>query len=205
MWELDYKESWLPKNGCFWTVVLEKSLESPLDSKEIKPVNLKGDQSWIFTERTDAETLILWPPDIKNLLIGKDSDAGKDGRQEEKGMTEDEMAGWHHWLDGREFEQAPGAGDGQGSLACYSPWGHKESDMTEQLNWASYPYFHPQFICILLLQRSAMHSSLAYLQMLDFHLHGKKKVCKENLNETSSLIKHPPGADDCWWITGYSA
>ena len=126
-----------PKNWCLWTVVVEKTLESPLDSKEIQPVNSKGDQSWIFFGKTDAEaeTPILWPPDVKNWLLGKDPDAGKDWRQEEKGMTEDEMAGWHHWLNGHEFEQAPGIGDGQGSLACCSPWGRKEWDATEWLNW----------------------------------------------------------------------
>jgi len=100
MWELDYKQSWAPKNWCFWTVVLEKTLESPLDCKEIKPVNPKGNQSWIFVGRTEAEAPILSPPDVKNWLIGKDPDAGKDGRREEKGTTEDEMVGWHHWLDG---------------------------------------------------------------------------------------------------------
>ena len=137
MWELDCKESWAPKNWCFSTVVLEKTLESPLDCKEIKPVNPKGNQSWIFIGRTDAkaETPILWPPDAKNRLTGKDLDAGKDWRWEEKGTTEDEMVGWHHQRNGREFEQAPGVGDGQGSLACCSPWAHKESDTTEQLNW----------------------------------------------------------------------
>ena len=117
-WELDHQESWVPKNWCFWTVVLEKTLESPLDSKEIKAVKSKGDQSWIFIRRTDAEVEapVLWPSDMKNWLTGKDSDAGKDWRQEEKGMTENEMVGWHHWLDGHEFEQGPGIGDGQGSL-----------------------------------------------------------------------------------------
>ena len=137
MWELDHKESWEPKNWCFWTMVLEKSLESLLDSKEIKPVNPKGSQSWIFIGRSDAEaeTPILWPPDVKNLLTGKDPDAGKDWRQEEKVTIEDEMVGWHHWLNGHEFEFAPGVGDGQGSLVCCSPWGRKESDMTEWLNW----------------------------------------------------------------------
>ena len=137
MWELDYKESWAPKNWCFWTVVLEKTLESPLDCKEIQPVNPKGNQPWIFTGRTDAEAEapILWPPDVKNQLIRKDPDAGKDWRQEEKGITEDEMVGWYHWLSGHEFEQTSGDGEGQGSLTCCSPWGHKESDMTEQLNW----------------------------------------------------------------------
>ena len=114
-----------------------KTLESPLDCKAIKPVHPKGNQSWIVIGRTDAEAEapILWPPDMKNWLLGKDPDAGKDQRQEEKGMTEDEIVGWHHWLNGHEFEQAAGDGEGQGSLACYSPWGCKELDMTEQLNW----------------------------------------------------------------------
>ena len=117
--------------------MLEKTLESLLDCKEIKPVNPKGNQSWIFIGRTDAETEapILWPFDGKNWLTGKDPNAGKDWRWQEKGMTEDEMVGWYHWLNGHEFEQAPGVGDGQGSLACWSPWGCKESDTTEWLNW----------------------------------------------------------------------
>ena len=120
MWELDYKDSWAPKNWCFWTVVLEKTLESPLDCKEIKPVNPQGNQSWIFFGRTDAEaeTTILWPPDVKNWLIGKDPDAGKDWKEEEKGMTEDEMRRWHHWPSGHEFEQAPGVGDSQVNLGA---------------------------------------------------------------------------------------
>ena len=136
MWELDYKESWIPKNWRFWTVVLEKTLESPLDCKEIQPVHPKGDQSWVFIGRTDveAETLILWPPHAKSWLIGKDPDAGKDWRQEKKGMTEDEMVGWHHRLNGHGFGWTLGVGDGQGGLVCCSPWGHKESDTTEQLN-----------------------------------------------------------------------
>ena len=138
MWELDYKESWAPKNSCFWAVVLEKTLESPLDYKEIQPVHPKGNQCWIFIERTDAEaeTPILWSPDVKNWLIWKDPDAGKDWRREEKGTTEDETVGWHHQLNGHEFEQAPGVGNGQGGLVCSSPWGCKESDMTERLNWS---------------------------------------------------------------------
>ena len=142
MWELDYKESGAPKNWCFWTVVLEKTLESPLDCKEIQPVNPKEDQSWIIIGRTDAEaeTPILWPPDGKNWLTGKDPDAGIDWRWEEKGMTEDEMVGWHH---GHEFEQATGVFDGQGSLACCSSWGHKQLDMTEQLNWTELCFWPP--------------------------------------------------------------
>ena len=137
MWELDYKESWTPKNWCFWTVVLEKTLESPLDSKKIKPVNFKGNQPLILFGRADAEaeTLILWPPDVKRQLIGKDPHAGKDWGQEEKGMTEDEMVGWHHWLNGHGFGWTLGIGDGQGGLECYSSWGCKESDTTERLNW----------------------------------------------------------------------
>ena len=135
MWELDHKESWAPKNWCFWTVVMGKTLESPLDCKEIQPVHPKVNQPWIFIERTDAEAEapLLWPLDVKNWLIGKDHDAGKDWRQE-KGTTEDEMFGWHHPHDGHAFEQAPGYGDGQGSLSCCSPWGHKELDTTEP-NW----------------------------------------------------------------------
>ena len=135
MWELDHNESWASKNWCFWTVVLEKTLESPLVCKEIKPVHPKGNQSWIFIGRTDveAETPILWPSDVKNWLTGKDPDAGKVWRQEEKGTTEDDTFGWHHWLDGHEFEQALGIGDGQGSLVSCNPWVLKESDMTEWL------------------------------------------------------------------------
>ena len=137
LWELDCEESWAPKSWCFWTVVLEKTLESPLDSKEIQSVHPKGNQSWIFIERTDAEaeTPVLWPPDVKSWLIRKDPDAGKDWRQEKKGAREGEMAGWYHHVDGLEFEQALGVGDGQGSLMCCSPWGLKASDTTERLNW----------------------------------------------------------------------
>ena len=114
---MDHKESWAPKNWCFWTVVLEKTLESPLDCKEIQPVHPKGDQSWVFTGRTDteAETPILWSPDAKNWLIGKDPDAGKDWGQEEKGMTENKMVGWHHWLNGHEFEQTWGIVENRGA------------------------------------------------------------------------------------------
>ena len=124
MWELDHKEGWVLKDWCFWTLVLEKTLMSSLDCKEIKVVNPKGNRSWIFIARTDveAEAPIFWPPAVKSQLIGKDPDAGKDWRQEEKGMTEDKMVEWHHWLKGHEFEQALGDGEGQGRMACCSPW-----------------------------------------------------------------------------------
>ena len=147
MRELDCEESWAPKNWCFWTVVLEKSLESPLDCKEIQPVHPKGDQSWVFIGRTDAEaeTPILWPPDVKSWLIGKDPDAGKDWRQEEKRTTEDEMVGWHYWLNGHEFEQTLGVGDGQGGLACCDSWGWKSQTRLSdwiQLNWTCQLYLN---------------------------------------------------------------
>ena len=134
MWELDHKESWVLQNWCFWTVVLGTTLASPLDCKKIQPLNSKGNQSWVIIGSTDAEaeTTILWLPDVKNWLIGKDPDAGKDWRQEEKGTTEDEMAGWCHQLDEHEFEQAVRVGDGQGSLASWSSLGH---NATGRLNW----------------------------------------------------------------------
>ena len=158
MWELDHKKDQGLKNWCSQAVVLEWTLECPLDSEKIKPVNPKGNQSWIQIGRTndkpvhsegdqpwdffggndaEAETPVLWPPHAhaKSWLIGKDSDGGRDCGQEEKGMTEDEMAGWHHWLNGHESEWTLGVGDGQGGLACCNSWGHKESDTTEQLNW----------------------------------------------------------------------
>ena len=136
MWELDCEESWAPKNWGFWTVVLEKTLESPLDCKEIQPV-YSEDKPWDFFGRNDAEaeTPVPWPPHVKSWLTGKESDAGRDWGQGEKGMTEDEMAGWLHWLDGRDSEWTPGVGDGQGGLACCDSWGCKEPDMTERLNW----------------------------------------------------------------------
>ena len=136
-YELNYKEIRALKNWCFWTMVLEKTLESPLDCKKIQPVDPKGNQAWIFIGRTgaEAETPIIWPRDKNNWLIWKDPDAGKDWRREEKGTTEDEMVGWHHQLNGHEFEQTPGVVDGQRGLACCSSWGRKESDTTERLNW----------------------------------------------------------------------
>ena len=136
MWELDYKETWALKNWFFWTVMLEKTLQSSLDCKEIKPVHSKGNKSWIFIGRTDAEAEapVFWPPEANSLLNGNDPDAGKDWGQEEKGTTEHEMAGWHHPLNGHGFEQTPGNSEGRGSLACCSPRGHKESDTAEWLN-----------------------------------------------------------------------
>ena len=148
MWELDHKESWVPKNWCFWTVALEKTLESPLDCKKIKPVNAKGNQSWIFIGRTDAEaeTPKLRPPEVKNWLLERDPDAGKDWRQEEKGTTEDEMVGWHHWLNGNEFEQALGAGDRQGKPGMLQTIGLQrvESDWATELNWTESRWCHPK-------------------------------------------------------------
>ena len=127
----------MPKNWCFGTVVLENTLESPLDCKDIKPVNPNGNRFWIFIGRTDVETEtpIVWPPDAKSWVIWKGPDAGKDWGQEEKGTTQDEMVGWHHQLDGRGFGWISGVGDGQGGLGCCGSWSHKESDMTERLNW----------------------------------------------------------------------
>ena len=137
MWELDHKEGWAPKKWCFSTVVLEKTLESPLDCKEIQPVHPKGNHSWIFIGRTDAkaEAPVLWPHDVKSQLTGKDPDAQKYWRWEEKGTTEREMVGWHHRLKGHEFESTLGVGDGQGGLVCCSPWARTELDMTEWLSW----------------------------------------------------------------------
>ena len=182
MWELDYKETWVPKNWCFWTVVSEKTHETSLDCKEIKPVNSKGNQFWIFIRRTDAEdeTPILWPPDVNNWLIWKDLDAGKDWRQEEKGTTEDEMVGWHHWLDGHEFEQALGVGDGQGGLVCYSPRGLKQLDTTEWLNW-TVTLLSGQFH-ILKAQRAHTHT----------HTHTQTWKSESSLRITSLSLAYPP-------------
>ena len=136
MWELNHKKGWLLKNWCLRTAVLKKTLQSSLDCKEIKPFNPNGSQFWIFIGRTDveAEAPILWLPDENNWLIGKDPDVGKGWRHEEKGMTEDKMVVWHHWINGHELEQAPENSEGQGSLACCSPWGQKELDTTQGLN-----------------------------------------------------------------------
>ena len=156
MRELDWEESWVPKNWCFWTVVLEKTLESPLDCKEIQQVLPKGDQSWVFIGNTDAEaeTPILWPPHAKSWLIGKHPDSGRDWGQEKKGMTECEMAGWHHRLDTHEFEWSLRVSDGQGGLACCDSWGCKELDTTEELIWTE------GYTCVCMLNRSVMSDSL---------------------------------------------
>ena len=140
VWDLDYKGRWTLTNWCFGTVVLEKTLETPLDCKEIQLVHPKGNQSWIFIGRTDAEaeTPILWPQDVKKWLIWEDPDTGKDWRQEKKGMTEDVMVGWHHRLDGHKFEKTLGVGNGQGGLACCSSCNREESDMSERLNWTDW-------------------------------------------------------------------
>ena len=152
------KKAWVPKDWYFWTVVLEKTLESPLDCEEVKPVHPKGDQSWVFIGRTDAkaETPILWPPHAKSWLIGKDPVAGRDWGQEKKGMKEDEMVGWHYWLDGREFAWNPGVGDRQGGLACCNSWGRKESDTTERLNWTELNWTESSSLKTLISQFNAL-------------------------------------------------
>ena len=211
MWELDCKESWVPKNWCFWTVALEKTLESPWDCKEIKPVNLKGNLSWIFIGRTDAEaeTPILWPPDVKNWLIGKDPGVGKDWRREEKEKTEDEMVRWHHWLDGHEFEQALGVGDGQGSLACCSPWGCKVLNMTEQLNWIPFLHLtpclsfrHSFLFCALSLQPSSLYLTflLCFISLWVFCPWAEVHVVCEftsQIEEIFQPFKINPGKHTC--------
>ena len=158
--------------------MLEKTLESPLDCKEIQPVHSEGDQSWVFFGRTDAkaETPVLWPPHVKSWLIGKDSDAGRDWEQEEKGTPEDEMAGWHHWLDGHEFGWTPGVGDGKGGLTCCNSWGRKEPDATERLNWTELKEMLVLLQCFpILLGSYLLLTQLLNLQ--NFHLiHLQKKV-----------------------------
>ena len=169
MWELDYKDTWVLNIWCFWTVVLEKTnLESPLDCKETQPVHLKGDQSWVFFGRNDAkaETPVLWPPHVKSWLIGKDSDAGSDWGSEEKGTTEDEMAGWHHWLDGHEFEWSPGVGDGQGGLVCCDSWHRKELDTTERLNWTELNFIATSGTCYRKYYSNLFHCILKHKKML---------------------------------------
>ena len=178
-------ESWTLKKAEHqridaFDVVLEKIPESPLDCEEIQPVHPKGNQSWVFIGRTyiEAETPVLWPPQVKSWFIGKDSDAGRDWGQEEKGTIEDEMAGWHHWLDGRESEWTPGVGDGQGGLACCESWGCRESDMTEWLNWTELSLSILFSLNKLLLLIKSMH-----LCAIFFHL--------SQHNNVKLYLKHP--------------
>ena len=157
MWELDNKKGWAPKNWCYWTIVLENTLESPLDCKEIKPVNPKGNQPWIFIGKTDAKAPMFWSSDAKSQLIGKDPDAGKDWRQEEQGMTEDEIVKWHHWLNGHECDQTNiRNSERQRSLVCCSPWGCKDRDKTEWLSWTEFlnlftPWVEKQILLIMII------------------------------------------------------
>ena len=187
-------DSWVPMNWCFRTVVLEETLETPLDSKEIQPVHPKGNQSWTLIRRTDAEaeTPILWPPDMKNWLIGKDPDAGKDWRQEEKGMTEDEMVGWHHWLNGHELELTPGVGGRQGGLVCCSPWGHKELDTTEW-NWTELNECHfPVSQC---LDVSLADVGGLMLARVSHHVVGTTLQCQRQCMKESHVIT--------WYVRSY--
>ena len=179
MWELDYKEGWVPKNWRFWIVVLERTLEIPLASKEIKPVNAKGYQPWIFIRRTDAEAevLILWPPDVKSWLIGKDHDARKDWGQEEKGLKEDEMVGWHHWLNGHEFEQTQGYSDGQGSVA----WVQFMELQSVRHNWVPEQQQQSGRRCQSVAQRLGtpglkVFNTLNYTEIFLSKLHINKKI-----------------------------
>ena len=194
MWELGHKESWVPKNWCFWIVVLEKTLENPLDCKEIQPVNPQGNQSWMFIGRTDveAEAPILWTPDVKNWFTGKDPDAGKYWRQEEKGMIED-RDGWMAsptqwtwvWVNSR-------VGDGQGGLACCSPWGHKESDMTERLNWTEMDQFFFQLL------KNGIKSHLST------KLNVKEEMLFEIGKDYGSINLHQPNYHSVKWLLSNS-
>ena len=206
MWELDYKESWELKNWCFWTVVLEETSESPLDSKEIWAVNPKGNQSGIFIGRIDAEaeTPIFWPPDAKNWLIRKDPDAGKDWRQEEKWVTEDEMVAWHHQLNGDEFEQAPGVGEGQGSLVCCSPWGCRiRHDRVTELNWTPWETALPpqgekgEYLCHLAsLLAQTVKNMLAMWETWVQLLSRKDSLEKGMITHSSILAWRIPGTEE---------
>ena len=182
--KLDCEEGWGPKNWCVWTMVVEKTLESPLDCKEIQPVHSEGDQPWDFFGRNDAkaETLILWPPHAKSWLIGKDSDAERDWGQEEKGTTEDEMAGWHHWLDGHDFEWTPGVGDGQGGLACCDSWGCKESDTIERLIWSDLIWLKQSLSFTVVILKSSpckFHESASADNVFVQSIHEKPSLLSE--------------------------
>ena len=193
MWELDCKESWAPKNWCFWSVVLEKTLESPLDCKEIQPVHPKGDQPWDFFGRNDAkaEAPVLWPPHAKSWLIGKDSDPGRDWGQEEKGTTEDEMAGWHHGLNGRESEWTLGVGNGQGGLVCCDSWGRKESDTTERLNWTGYSIVYRYHTFSI---HSSVDGHLGCFQILPYSFFQYHLYLGKTAYMCVCLQKQPPGS-----------
>ena len=201
MWELDHKETAL-RNWCFWTAMLEETHESPLHCKEIKPVNPKGNQSWIFFGRTDAEAEapVLWPDDGKNLLIGKDPDAGKDWRQEEKGMTEDEMVGWHHRLNGHEFEQAPEVGDGQESLVCSSSWGCKESDTTKRLDWTDW-FSSEAYLqgCCECWQSSSPTSYISHWLLLCNRLHVYISTASHSQGKKDTTTIRDRGLP--WWLS----
>ena len=187
------------KNWRFWTVVLEKTLESPLDCKEIQPVHPKGDQSWIFIGTTvvEAETSIFWPLDVKSWLIWKDPEPGENWRQGEKGTTEDEMVGWHHRLNGHKFEWTPGVGDGQGGLVCCSPWGHKESDTTEWLNWTELncenlevrDWFMPKIVVVI----SWLYTWLQTLQVVYTSVFPTFFNTSDSFHESQLYHDHGPG------------
>ena len=204
MRELDCEESWAPKNWCFWTVVLEKTLGSPLDCKEIQPVHSKRDQPWVFFGRNDAkaETPVLWLPHAKSWLIGKDSDAGRG--QEEKGMTEDdEMAGWHHQLDGCEFEWTLGDADGQGGLACCNSWGRKELDMTERLNWTElnlHQCNYKYIIQICLWKKGCIKAKFSWAH----RSHNSPWILLRQHNPTSSSIRTCPFQQKRHWCIDQS-
>ena len=195
LWELDYKESWVPKNWWFWSVMLEKTLESSLDCKEIQPVHLKGDLSWVFIGRTDveAETPILWPPDAMSWLIWKDPDAGKDWGQEEKGTTEDKMVGWHHRLDGHGFGWTPGVGDEQGGLVCCNSWGH---DSATELN----SFTHQTGLYWSLRLKNVFKGSEVWFPMESGRFHFMKQLCYESyVSLTLEMRMHFPRGTDSYF------
>ena len=201
VWELDYKEIWMLKTWYFGTVVLEKTLEGPFDCKEIRSVYPKGNQSQIFIGRTDveAETPKLWPPDVKNWLIGKDSDAGRDWGQE-KGMSEDEMAGWHHWLNGHESEWTPGVGDGQGGLACCDSWGNKESDMSERLNWTELIHIHIYIYNGILLSHKKNKFESVLVRSMNLEPVIQSEANQKERNKYHILMHIWPLEKWYWWI-----